>query len=77
MKDSDILQIFNDAGMDINSLSDIEMSKLVKGSKYLILKCAKVAETQERGTQYDWVSGSLFGNLTKSIAVRISSLAIN
>jgi hypothetical protein len=77
MKDGEILQIFKDAGMDVSSLSDDEVNKLIKGSKNLILKCAEVAKTQERGTQYDWVSGSLFDGLTKSIAIRISSLAIN
>lgn len=58
---------------DANTLHMVCMD-ILNNARSVILRCAKVAETQERGTHYDWVSGSLFANLTKSIAVRISSL---
>lgn len=43
-------------------------------SNKIIEKCAVAAETHVRGTQYQWMSGSLFGNLVKQISGRIRAL---
>jgi len=51
-------------------LSDYE-----KGRKDAIEECAKFIEQQDLTNKYQWVKGSLWGNLIKHVAQRARTLA--
>jgi hypothetical protein len=39
-----------------------------------IEECAKTVETQDRGANYEWISGSFWGTMTKKFAAMIRRL---
>jgi HEPN domain-containing protein len=63
-----------DATHDIRLLR-AKLHQLCDKVETTIEDCAAVAETEEQGTDYQWVSESCFDRLTKRIARRIRSLA--
>lgn len=79
MTDEEILAIFEKAGMkfDVGARYSTygQLGQLLKGASALIERCAIAAETQQRGTDYVWISGSCFEALTKQIARRIRTMA--
>ena len=79
MTDEEILAIFEKSGMKIDVGASYsakgQSAQLLNGANALIEKCAVAVETQQRGTAYEWVSGSCFEGLTKQIARRIRAMA--
>lgn len=73
-----VIMIFEDAGMtiDIGATFSVkgQVAQLLNGSEALIEQCATVVEEQDSGANYQWVSGSFWGTMTKKFAAMIRRL---